>query len=146
MIEIGTYFTRFKTRNQRLVDQFRTIKNGWFSDLEKLEIHRQIYRQTHQQTSNTITDTVNTRKLETFNQTLNDNDRKHKDEINVEIIKRIMPEKKTLPFLRIQDNERKFYPYVGRMDEDISKRMQTRQKDFGARYGNVKIKTKKPNR
>ena len=63
MIEIWTEFVRFKMTNQRLTDQVRTItKNGWFSDLEILEIHQQIYRQTHQQTPNTVTETLNTRK------------------------------------------------------------------------------------
>ena len=41
MIEIRKEFARFKTTNQRLADQVRTItKNGWFSDLEILEIHQ----------------------------------------------------------------------------------------------------------
>ena len=44
MIEICTEFGRLKATNQRLTDQVRTIrKNGWFSDLEILEIHHQIY-------------------------------------------------------------------------------------------------------
>ena len=52
MIEIWTEFGRFKVTNQRLADQARKItKNGWFSDLEILEIHKQIYRQAHQQTT-----------------------------------------------------------------------------------------------
>ena len=77
MIEIWTEFGRFKTTNQRLADQVRTItKNGWFSYLEILEIHQQIYRQTHQQTPNVVTETLNTGKPETpkQKQTLNDND------------------------------------------------------------------------
>ena len=75
MIEIWTEFGWFKITNQRFADQVRTIKkNGWFSNLEILEIHQQIYRQTHQQTLNTVTETLNTGKPETPNQTLHDND------------------------------------------------------------------------
>ena len=76
MREIWTGFGRFKTTNQRLADQVRTVtKNGWFSDLEILEIHQQIYKQTRQQTPNTVTETLNTGKPETSYQTLHDNDR-----------------------------------------------------------------------
>ena len=72
MIEIWTEFARFKTTNQRLI---RTMtKNGWFSHLEILETHQQIHRQTHQQISNTVTETLNTGKLETPNQTLYENE------------------------------------------------------------------------
>ena len=75
MIEIWTEFGRFKATSQRLANQVRTItKNGWFSDLEILEIYSQIYKQTHQQTSNTVPETLNTGKPETPNQTLHDND------------------------------------------------------------------------
>ena len=59
--------------NQRFADQVRIItKNGWFSDLEILEIDQQIYRQTHQLTP-TVTETMNTGKPDTPNQTLHDN-------------------------------------------------------------------------
>ena len=66
MIEIWTEFGRFKVTNQRLDEQVRTItKNGWFSDLKKVEIHQQIYRQTHRQNPNTVTETINTGKPQT---------------------------------------------------------------------------------
>ena len=43
MIEIWTELTKFKATNQKLADLVRIItKNGCFSDLEILEIHRQI--------------------------------------------------------------------------------------------------------
>ena len=75
MIEIRTELGRFKATNQRLTNQVRTItKNSWFSDHEILEIHQQIYGQTHQQTPTTVTETINTGKPETPNQTLRDND------------------------------------------------------------------------
>ena len=45
-----------------------------FSDLKIIGIHQQIYRQTYQQTPNTVTETLNTRKLETPNVTLYHND------------------------------------------------------------------------
>ena len=71
MIEIWPEFSKFRATNQRLADQVRSItKNGWFSDLETLEIHQQIYRHTHQQTPNTVTETINTGKPEIPNQTL----------------------------------------------------------------------------
>ena len=70
MTEIGTELGTSKATKQRLADQVRTItKNGWFSDLEILEIHQQIYKQTHQQTPITVTETINTGKPETPNQT-----------------------------------------------------------------------------
>ena len=76
MIEYWAEFTRFMTTNKRLADQFKTIsKNGWFSDLEILDIHQQIYRQKQKRTPNILTETFNTEKPETFNQTLHDNDR-----------------------------------------------------------------------
>ena len=72
MIEIWTEFTRFKSTNQMLADKVRTItKNGWFSGLEILEIHQQIHMQTYQQTPNTVTETLNTEKPETPNQSQN---------------------------------------------------------------------------
>ena len=68
MIEIWAEFGRFKTKNKRLADQDKTIiKNGWFFDLEILEIHQQIYRQTHQQTPNTTTEILNSGKTDTPN-------------------------------------------------------------------------------
>ena len=115
MIEIWTDFARFKTTNQRLTDQVRTItKNCWFSDLEIWEIPQQIYRQTHQQTLNTVTETLNTGKPETLYQTLHDNDPytantptqtlTQEGKMNVDILKRIISEKKTtLTSLRNQD-------------------------------------------
>ena len=106
MIEIWTEFGRFKTTNQRLADQVRTItKNGWFSDLEILEIHLQICRQTHQQTPNTVTMTQNSGKPETPNQTLRDNDPcttntqkqilTQEEKSNIDTIRTIMSSKKT---------------------------------------------------
>ena len=108
-IKIWTEFGRFKTTDQTITDQIRTItKNGWFSDLEILETHQQIYRQTHQQSPTTVTETINTGKLETPNQTLHDNDScttnaqtqtlTQEEKTNVGIIKRIMSEKK-IPLL-----------------------------------------------
>ena len=108
-------FVCFKTTNQRPADQLKTItKNGWFSDLEILEIHQRIYRQTHQQTPTTVTETLNTGKPEIPNQTLHNNDRytantltktlTQEEQMNVDMIKRIVSEKKTtLPSLRNQD-------------------------------------------
>ena len=67
-VEIWTEFGKFKTTNQRLADQVRTItKNGWFYDLEILEIHQEIYRQAHQQTPITENQTINTGKSKTPN-------------------------------------------------------------------------------
>ena len=115
MIEILTEFARFKIANQRLAEKVRTItNNGWFSDLEILEIYQQIYRQTYQQTLYTVSETLNIEKPETPNHTINDNDRytantkpqtlTQEEKINVEIMKKIIPEKKTtLPSLRNQD-------------------------------------------
>ena len=115
MIEIWSEFSRFKATIQRLTDQVRTItKNCWFSDVQILEIYEQIYRQTHQETPNTVTETLNTGKSENPNQTLHDNDPytantqtqtlTQKEKMNVDTIKRIMSEKKTiLPSLRNQD-------------------------------------------
>ena len=69
MIEIWKEF-RFKTTNQRLADHVRTLtNNGWFSDLETLEIHQQIYIQTNQLTPIKVT----MRKIQE-SQKLNDND------------------------------------------------------------------------
>ena len=113
MTEIWTEVGRFKVTNQRLADQVRTItKNDWFSDLEIVEIHKQI-RKKHQQTPTTVNETI---KPETLNQTLHDNDsctvntktqtrtQEEKEKTNVDTIKRIMSEKKnTLPSLRNQD-------------------------------------------
>ena len=99
MIEIWTEFGRFKATNQILADLVRTIiKNGWFSGLEILEIHQQIFRQTHQQTPITVTETINTGKPETPNQTLHNNDsfiantqtQTLTQETNVDTIKRIV--------------------------------------------------------
>ena len=48
MIEICTDFAKFKTANQRLTDQVRTIiKKCWFSDHKILELTQQIYRETY---------------------------------------------------------------------------------------------------
>ena len=73
MIEIWIEFARFIKTNQRRADQVRIItKNGWFSDLEILDIHQQIYWQTYQQTPNIETKSLTTEESETPNQTLND--------------------------------------------------------------------------
>ena len=77
-------------------------------------MHLQIYRQTYELTPNTLTDTLNTGKPESPNQTLNDNDQytantktqtlTQKEKMKVEIMKRIESENKTpLPSLRNQD-------------------------------------------
>ena len=49
IIEIRAESTRFNT-SQRLVDQLRIIlKKGWFSDLEMLEMCKQVNRKEYQQ-------------------------------------------------------------------------------------------------
>ena len=53
MMEIYQEHSNFQTTSQRLADQVRTIiKNGWFSDLEKIEIHQKINDQ--QSSNNTL--------------------------------------------------------------------------------------------
>ena len=70
MVEISEECTRFKTTNQRRVDQARTmIKKGWVSELEILELPSQIYKKTYQQAVITLIETLNTEKSETFNET-----------------------------------------------------------------------------
>ena len=55
MIEICQEFAYFQTRSQRLADQVRTImKEGWFSDLEIVEIHQKI---NSEQDNKTVPDT-----------------------------------------------------------------------------------------
>ena len=55
MIEIWQECASFQTISQRLADQVRTIiKEGWFSDLEILEIYQKI---NNEQDSNTVSDT-----------------------------------------------------------------------------------------
>ena len=76
MIENWTKFGRVKATNQRTI-----TKNGWFSDLEILEIHQQI-KGKHQQTPATVTETMNTGKPETPNQILHDNDTMHRKHTN----------------------------------------------------------------
>ena len=53
MIEIWAESVRFNAASQRLANQARMIflKNGWFSDLEKLEIWKQVNRQKYDQDS-----------------------------------------------------------------------------------------------
>ena len=64
MINIWGEFYRFKT-SQRLAGQaWMIIKQGWFSDLEILEIHQQINGETCQQYPNTIIETLNTEEQE----------------------------------------------------------------------------------
>ena len=54
MIDIKGEFTWFKTTKQRFADQaWMIIKQRWFSDLEVLEMSKQIIRQLD---SNAITD------------------------------------------------------------------------------------------
>ena len=52
MIEYWQEFAKFQTTSQRLANQVRT-KNGWFFDLELLEIHQEI----HEQNNNIVPDT-----------------------------------------------------------------------------------------
>ena len=52
MIEIWQECASFQTTSQRLADQVKTIKKGWFSDLEILEIHQKTLKQ-----NNTIPNT-----------------------------------------------------------------------------------------
>ena len=99
MIEFWAESIRFKT-SQKLADLIRKIrKNGLFSDLEILEMHQNIYSQTHQQTPNTVTLTLNTGKPKTLHDnglyTANTQTQTLKQEKNnVDMIKRIMSEKK----------------------------------------------------
>ena len=111
-MEIWVEFSRFKTTKQRLADQVRKIiKKGWFSGLKILEI----YRETYQPVPNTVIEMLNTEKPETSNQiqTLDNSNRTtthpnttqqtltQEEKMNVELMKRIMSEKKTtLPSLR----------------------------------------------
>ena len=54
MVEIWQECAKFRTTNQRLADQVRTmIKKSWFSDLEILEIHQKIHKLNY----NTVPDT-----------------------------------------------------------------------------------------
>ena len=51
MIEIWVELAKFKRTNQTFAFQVWTmIKKGWFSELEILEIHKQIYKETYQYT------------------------------------------------------------------------------------------------
>ena len=60
MIEIRQEYSNFQTTSLRLADQVRTkINNGWFSDLEIIEIHQKI---NNQQSNNTEPDTSNINK------------------------------------------------------------------------------------
>ena len=69
IIEIWVELARFMTTNQRLADQVRTIINkSWFSELEILEIHKQIYSETCQHTTTIVTETLNTEMPETSKQ------------------------------------------------------------------------------
>ena len=59
MIETWQQCSNFKTTNQRLADQVRTIiKKGWFYDVEIIEIHQKI----NYQSDNTVPDTSNINK------------------------------------------------------------------------------------
>ena len=61
MMEIWQELSNFHTISQRLADQVRTtIKKGWFSDLEILEIHQKINDQ--QSSDNTLPGTSNINK------------------------------------------------------------------------------------
>ena len=114
MMEIWVEFVWFKITNQRLTDQIMTIiKKSWFSDLEILEMHQQIYREIYQHVFNTVTETLNTEKPETPEQTQTlrnsiwktTHPNTTKQALTQEdIMKRIMSEKKTtLPSLRNQN-------------------------------------------
>ena len=62
MIEIWQECASFQRTRQKLADQVRTIKNnGWFSDLEILEIHE---KTNNIQDTNTISDTTSIDKQE----------------------------------------------------------------------------------
>ena len=62
MLEIWQELSNFQTTSQRLADQVRTIiKNGWFSDLEIIEIHQKINDQ-QSGTNNTLPSTLNNNK------------------------------------------------------------------------------------
>ena len=68
MIDIWEEVGRFNT-NYRLIDKENMIlKQGCFSELEAFEILQQINRETYQQDSNTVSETLNTDKLESSNQ------------------------------------------------------------------------------
>ena len=81
------------------------IKKVWFPDLEILEILQKIYRETHQPATNTVTESLNTEQPETSNENqmvgINDWNSAHantttqEEKMNVEILNRIISEKKT---------------------------------------------------
>ena len=60
MMEIWQEHSNFQTTSQRLTDQVRIIKKGWFSDLEILEIHQKI--NDHQGSIDTLPGTSNINK------------------------------------------------------------------------------------
>ena len=94
--------TSFQKISQRLADQVRTIiKKGWFSDLERLEIHQKINNEQH---SNTISGTpsINKEKQSNWNEPPTSEDRNatqpnnteqtltQEQKVNLENLKRIM--------------------------------------------------------
>ena len=84
MIEIWQECTSFQTTSQRLADQVRTIiKEGWFSDLEILEIHQKI---NNEQDNNIISDTPSTNKRKHPNQ----NEPPTSDDRNTRILRRVL--------------------------------------------------------
>ena len=107
MIEMRQECTSFQTTSERFADQVRTIiKEGWFSDLEILEIHQ---KTNNIQDSKTISDTPSTDKQEQSNQnelpisenrnttTPNNTEQTPTQEqkINLENLKKIMNEHQT---------------------------------------------------
>ena len=105
MIEIGVELARFKAANQ----VWTIIKRGWFSNLKILEILQEIYRETCHYTTSIVNEPLNTEMPETSHQkqrlSNNNQDTTHPNteekiltqegKINVEIMKRIVSEKKT---------------------------------------------------
>ena len=117
MIEIWQECSTFQKTSQRLADQVRTItKNGWFSDLELLEIHKKTPKQNY----NPVPDTPSGAKQKQSNEkepqtsvnenttlsndTLSNNQEEtlsQEQKLNLENVRRIMNSERTsLPSLR----------------------------------------------
>ena len=74
MMEIWQELFNFQTTSQRLADQVRTImKNGWFSELEIIEIHQKIYDQERRNTTLQNTSNINKQKQSIQNEPSSEN-------------------------------------------------------------------------
>ena len=120
MIEIWTESTRLNKTSQKLADQTKkNLKRGWSSDLEILEIFEQINSEEYELDLPTRIETQHTEKSPNRIEEQNTGNRKaadpsttkqtlmQEDNINVQLIKKIMAETKTtLPSLRNQNWQR----------------------------------------